>query len=159
MSSAQLTSGFLTSKELLRGLPVETLVAFEKLQHKSSYPEGYVLFNQNQAPDGLFLIHAGQAKISVVGHEGQPLAFQTARAGNILGLSATVSGQPYVMSAETLCASEVGFIARDDFTQFLHSHPDFAFRVVELLSHTLDATLEQASFLRRPPARKPRSEV
>ena len=62
-----------------------------------------------------FLVCSGKVKLSVSSKGGKTLILQIARPGDILGLSAAMSGIPYEVSAETLHPSQVVFISREDF--------------------------------------------
>ena len=137
-----LAAGALTCEELLGDLPRETLSAFEAVEVKSSCPLGFTLFNEGEAPAGLFVICQGRARLSISGGKTQRVILRTARAGEILGLSASISGEPYEVTAKTAAPCEVGFVARDDFIRFLHDHPEVAFRVVQVLSRDLNAIFD-----------------
>ncbi len=74
----------------------------------------------------------------------------------ILGLSATLSGEPYDSTAETVTDCEVGFVGREEFLRFLYEHNEAAFRVVECLSHNVRAAFERVRSA-RPSRRRKRS--
>jgi CRP/FNR family transcriptional regulator, cyclic AMP receptor protein len=137
-----MAAGALFCEELLGDVPRGALSAFEAVEVKSSYPLGTTLFTEGEAPAGLFVICQGEAKLSISGVKTQQVTLRTARAGEILGLSATVSGEPYEVTAETTVACEVGFVARDDFIRFLRDHPEVTFRVVQVLSRDLNAIFD-----------------
>src|SRR5262249_11065635 len=58
-----------------------------------------------------------------------------AEAGEVLGLSATITGDPYEMTAETIEPSQLNFVKRDDFLRFLKNDVEACFKVAEQLSH------------------------
>jgi len=66
--------------------------------------------------------------------DGRRLITRIAETGNVMGLSATVSGKPYELTAETVCPCRVSFVKREDFLRFLNSHPDACIKVAEHLS-------------------------
>jgi CRP/FNR family transcriptional regulator len=55
-------------------------------------------------------------------------------AGEILGLSATISGKPYELRAETTEPCQVNFVKREDFLRFLREHSEACLRAAEQLS-------------------------
>jgi CRP/FNR family transcriptional regulator len=61
----------------------------------------------------------------------------------VLGLNATVSNQPYEVTAEMLEAVQTNFIARDSFLQFLREHGEVAVRVPEQLSRNYYTAYEE----------------
>ena len=52
----------------------------------------------------------------------------------MLGLSATISGKPYEVTAETIDPCQVNFVKRDDFLRFLKDDVEACFKVAEQLS-------------------------
>ncbi len=76
----------------------------------------------------------GRVKLTVWSSDGKALILRIVEPGEILGLSATLSGRPYYMTAETLVPSELNFIKREDFLRFLHEHADACQRVAQQLA-------------------------
>jgi len=52
-----------------------------------------------------------------------------AEAGEVLGLSATISGKPYEVTAETIDPCQVTFVKREDFLLFLKDDVEACFKV------------------------------
>ena len=63
-------------------------------------------------------------KLSASSKDGQILIMKIAHAGEVLGLSAAVSGVPYQTTAETGQPCQLNFVKRDDFVKFLTKHGD-----------------------------------
>ena len=59
---------------------------------------------------------------------------ELAEPGEVLGLSATISGKPYEVTAETIGPCQVNFVKRDDFLRFLKDDVEACFKVAEQLS-------------------------
>jgi CRP/FNR family cyclic AMP-dependent transcriptional regulator len=97
---------------------------FELIKSSSFYPAGSALFLENEPADGIYLLCSGKVKLSVSSRGGKTLILQLAGPGEILGLSASMSGVPYEVSAETLHASKVTFISREDFRQCVNRFPE-----------------------------------
>jgi CRP/FNR family cyclic AMP-dependent transcriptional regulator len=97
---------------------------FESIKSSSFYPAGSNLFLENEPAKGIYLICSGKVKLSVSSRGGKTLILQLAGPGEILGLSASMSGIPYEVSAETLHPSKVVFISREDFLQFVKRFPE-----------------------------------
>jgi CRP/FNR family transcriptional regulator len=124
----------LRADRLFCDLPDASLKAFEAVKYSSAYPKGAVLFVEGQSPRGIFVLCKGRAKLSVGSSDGKTLILKIAEAGEVLGLSATVSGKPYELTAETLDPCQVNFVKREDFLRFLKEHSEACFRVAEQLS-------------------------
>jgi CRP/FNR family transcriptional regulator, cyclic AMP receptor protein len=115
-------------------LPTSALQAFEYIKYATAYPKGAVLFVEGQAPRGIFVLCKGRMKLSICATDGKTLILKIVEPGEVLGLSATVSGKPYELTAETIDPCQVNFVKREDFLRFLKNQPDACFKVAEQLS-------------------------
>ncbi|MEN3331837.1 MAG: family transcriptional regulator, cyclic receptor protein [Blastocatellia bacterium] len=127
--------------------PEDLLNAFEALKYSILFPKGALLFVEGQAPRGILMICAGRVKLSDCSSEGKSLITRIAEPGEVLGLSATISGRPYMATAETLSPCQVNFIKREDFMRFLSEHHLACLRVAEHLSNTCYVANEQVRSL------------
>ena len=114
-------------------LPDNALRAFEKIKFASSYPQDAVLFVEGQMPRGIFVICKGSVKLSINSPGGRTMIVKLAEAGEVLGLSATISGKPYEVTAETIDPCQVTFVKREDFLLFLKDDVEACFKVAEQL--------------------------
>jgi CRP/FNR family transcriptional regulator, cyclic AMP receptor protein len=124
-------------------LSPKALLAFQTIKSTTVYPKGAVLFIEGQSPRGVYVLCSGRAKLSASSSEGKTLIMRVADAGEVLGLSATVSGKPYDASAEVMEAAQVNFVGRDDFLRFLGQHGDACLRVAQHLSNNYHLACEQ----------------
>ncbi len=108
--------------------------ALESIKYTTAYPKGAVLFVEGQAPRGVFILCRGRVKLSICSSDGKTLILKIAEPGEVLGLSASVSGKPYELTAETLDPCQVNFVKREDFLRFLREHNEVCLRVAEQLS-------------------------
>ena len=109
----------------------------------SAYPAGAVLFLEKQEPRGVFVLCRGQVKLTVSSSAGKILIVRIARAGEVLGLMATLSGKPYEVTAETLHPCQVAFVHRDDFLRIVSRHPEMYLGVVGQLTTLYAAACDQ----------------
>jgi CRP/FNR family cyclic AMP-dependent transcriptional regulator len=61
----------------------------------------------------------------------------------VLGLSATLSGKPYELTAETIDPCQINFVKREDFLRFLKEHSEACLRVAEQLSDKYNAACRE----------------
>ena len=115
-------------------LPAGALRAFENIKYAAAYPQGAVLFVEGQMPRGIFVLCKGTVKLSINSPGGRTMIVELAETGEVLGLSATISGKPYEVTAETLDPCQVNFVKRDDFLRFLKEDVQACFKVAEQLS-------------------------
>jgi CRP/FNR family cyclic AMP-dependent transcriptional regulator len=116
---------------------------FESINLYYRYPEGSILFLENESARGIFLVCSGKVKLSVSSKGGKTLIPQIAKPGEVLGLSASMSGIPYEVTAETLHPSEVVFIRREDFLRFIHRFPEAYEAVIRQLNLQYGRACEQ----------------
>jgi CRP/FNR family cyclic AMP-dependent transcriptional regulator len=116
---------------------------FNALKSQATYPAGALLFLEKQDPRGVFVLCAGQVKLSISSSGGKTLILRIAKPGEILGLMATLSGGPYEVTAETLHPCQVSFIRREDFLRFVGKHPEACKGIVKQLSKHYSGACEQ----------------
>lgn len=145
-------SGNLESGKRRAPLSSVVLTALKDIQTTKVCPEGLELFLEGQLPAGIYILYTGRVKLSVTDNHGRQVIVGTALPGDILGLSAAVSGKCYEETAVAMIPSQIGFIKCKDFLSFMDHHPEGAFWVVQLLSDRVTTTLEQLSCLKRAPS-------
>jgi CRP-like cAMP-binding protein len=147
----------LGNKELFGDLPATQLEALEAMQIATSAPEHSTLYKEGDVPSGVFVLYSGAVELSLSGPGSRSVVLERAGPGRLLGLSATVSGKPYSVTARTIAPSRVGFLKRDEFLTFLKTYSEAAFRVAQLLSSSLNDTFERVRALGRSRVRRPRN--
>ena len=130
-------------ERLFCDLPDSALQAFENIKYATAYPKRATLFLEGQPPRGIFVVCKGRVKLSVSSTDGNDLILQIAGLGEVLGLSAAVSGKPYELTAETLDPCHVSFVKREDFLHFLKDQPEACFKVAEQLSEKYNHTCRE----------------
>ena len=116
---------------------------FNAVRSPATYPAGAILFLEKQDPRGVFVLCGGEVKLSISSSSGKTLILRIAKAGEILGLMAAMSGIPYEVSAETLHPCQVAFVRSDDFMGFIAKHPEAYQGVVRQLSTHYSGACEQ----------------
>jgi CRP/FNR family transcriptional regulator, cyclic AMP receptor protein len=109
----------------------------------STYPKGAVIFMERQTPRGVFVLREGEMKLSISSSEGKTLTLRIAKAGEVLGLMAVLSGKPYEVTAEALRPCQVAFVRRDDFLRLLARHPEMNQAVVRQMGAQYQTACEQ----------------
>jgi CRP/FNR family transcriptional regulator len=110
--------------EFFKALHAAALADLEPLLMASSYPSGVVLFTETQASTGIYVVLEGEVKLSINSADGRRLSSHIAKAGEMLGLSSTLTGGEYEMTADVLYPAKIAHISRQVFLQFLARHPD-----------------------------------
>ncbi|HXY16095.1 MAG TPA: Crp/Fnr family transcriptional regulator [Terriglobales bacterium] len=130
-------------ERLFCNLSTPALKQLETITAAASYPKGATLFVEGQKPRGVFILCNGRVKLSTSSADGKTLILRVPEKGEILGLAATVSGQPYQASAEVLEPAQANFIARNDFLEFLKSYGEAALRVAQQLSENYHLAINE----------------
>ena len=126
-------------------LPSEALQAFDGIKQLASVPRGAALFLEGRHARGIFVLCEGRAKLSVSSKDdtSKRLMLRVAGPGEVLGLSATMSGKTYEVTAEMLDDAQVAFVRRKELMHFLREHREACLQVVHLLSHDLHTAYDR----------------
>jgi len=135
------------SERILSALSAHALRQIAGAHSAHEYPSGAILFQEGEAADGIFLLCRGAVKLSVGSIHGDSLLLRSAGPGEMLGLSATLTGQGHEVTAETTTPSQLVFIKRKDFLRYLREHSEVCLRVVESLSNDVHAAYERVRML------------
>jgi CRP/FNR family transcriptional regulator, cyclic AMP receptor protein len=101
------------------------LADFDAIKSLHVHPSRHVLFTEEEQPRGIFILCEGRIKLSVTSKEGRTLILRVVNPGEVLGLMAVMGGLPHEVTAETLRPSQVAFVRKEDFLNFIRNHPDF----------------------------------
>jgi CRP/FNR family transcriptional regulator len=102
--------------------------------YHSVMPAGALLFVEGQSPRGVYVLCSGKVKLSTTSKEGKVLILKQAEAGEVLGLSAAISGTNYEMSAETSTPCQLNFIGRQDLMTLLQNESEVGVHSAQALS-------------------------
>jgi CRP/FNR family transcriptional regulator, cyclic AMP receptor protein len=116
---------------------------FNSVKSPATYPAGAILFLEKQQHRGVFVLCAGQVKLSISSSGGKTLILRIAKPGEVLGLMATMSGVPYEVTAETLHPCQVAFVRSDDFLRFVSKHTEAYQGVIKQFSKLYSGACEQ----------------
>ena len=129
-------------ENLFCNLPVGALQRLNEIRSTAVYPRSAMLFIEGQQPRGVFVLCTGKAKLSTSSDEGKTVITKISEAGDVLGLSATISNRPYEVTAEMIEPGQANFITRDALLQFMREYGEVAVRVAEQLSRNYYAAYE-----------------
>jgi CRP/FNR family transcriptional regulator, cyclic AMP receptor protein len=92
-------------------------------------PKGALLFSEGQVATGVFLLRSGRAKESVSSGTGRTAIVKIVGPGEILGLSAILTGSAYGCTVETLETTYAHYIRKPAFLKLLNNSRELS-RVV-----------------------------
>lgn len=120
-------SAFLADPELLKAL--------EKRATPIACDQDRVLFRQGDSPVGLYILHTGEATVSMnPGHAGAVFSCQTS-AGSLLGLPGLIAKQPYSLTAIAHCGAQVSFVSGHDFNALMQTEQPLLVKILQVLAN------------------------
>src|SRR6202790_2038431 len=134
-------------EHLFCNLPLAAVQRLNEIKSTAVYPKTTMLFIEGQEPRGVFVLCAGKAKLFTSSSDGKTIITKISGAGDVLGLTATISNRPYEVTAEMTEPGQANFIARDALLQFLREYGEVALRVAEQLSRNYYTAYEEIRIL------------
>ncbi len=144
------------SERVFCDLPPDALETFDGIKSARAYPKGTVLFREGQAARGMFLLCQGRVRLSICSENGRRMTLRIANRGEVLGLSASLSGGCYEITAEALDNVQVAVVRRKDLLHFLREHREVCMQVVNLLSEDLHVAYDRVRSVGLGRSRRPR---
>lgn len=92
------------------------------------------LFRQGDEPDGLYILHSGDAIMQMDSPLGEKLLELHLAPGSLLGLPGLIGNRAYSMSARAGNGAEVSFLSRDEFAKVMLSEPMLAMSILRVLA-------------------------
>jgi CRP/FNR family transcriptional regulator len=97
---------------------------FEAIAPEVTHARGEALFVEGETPRHVFVICSGRVKLSVTSREGRTAILRIAGPGEVLGISAAMSGTPHETTADAVELCRVKAIRVSDFLRFLQNYPE-----------------------------------
>ena len=115
-------------------LPEPVFTELSELMLCRQYSRGSAIFIEGQPPKGVYVLCSGRAKLSAYSEEGKAIILRVSEPGDVLGLSAVISGTPYEKTGHTIDDCSIGFIKRKDFIRFIETHHEAALNALHQMS-------------------------
>src|SRR5690348_5681912 len=96
--------------------------------------KGTLLVRAGEPGRGAFLINSGLVTMTLGGTNPNLYPSRRLGAGNVIGLPATFSGEPYSLTAECATKCRLEFIPRENLLRLLQRDPAVGFQIVRILS-------------------------
>ncbi len=113
--------------------------ALERVSTPVSKKKGTVLFRQGQQPEGVFLLQAGKAELTLRATAEGTVLPRTVGPGSVLGLPASIGGKPYSLTAKTVEDCTLGFVERKKVVKLLRDDGHLCMHAVEIIGRELTA--------------------
>jgi len=110
-----------------------------KAEQIERWPAGMVLFNEGEAPRGLFVIHSGVVDLVFSGRNGDTKSLRTARPGEVVGLGYAVSNTLYDCTARARTSVKLGFVRLTELHRMLDETPSLWLTMAQFLSEDINS--------------------
>ena len=141
-------------KSLRDGLTPEAREFLWSVQESRTYSPHTAIFRTGDSPEGVFLLECGEVSLWLERPMSYPLLLRTVSAGEVLGLSACVTGQPYEASAIAISPCEVSFVSTKNLAKLVEHFPEAWMLIAQLLTRNLSGANHYVASMR---SRGPRS--
>jgi len=115
-------------------LPPEAFAVLQSIRVSHAYQRGSTLFMEGQPANGVFLLCEGHVKLSTYSEDGKAIILRISEPGEILGVSAVISGKPHEATGQVTEYCRVSFIKRGDFLSFIQTNHEAALNALRQLS-------------------------
>jgi CRP/FNR family cyclic AMP-dependent transcriptional regulator len=114
------------TKLLFCNLGDEALQRFDTMGQHIPYPKGTLIFEEMQPVSNIFVVCKGRLKLSSTSQDGNTMILRLAGPGDVLGLSAVLSGQQHEVTAESIEPVELKSVPSKDFSIFFDEFSEVA---------------------------------
>lgn len=125
------------------GLSPDLLKSFDSFSHLTTYPGGAILFVEGQMPRGAFVLCSGKVKLSTTSKEGKVLVLKMVDPGEIMGLSAMISGEVFEVTAETVGPCLVNFVEQEGLLRLMEQSGELGLRSAQAVSREFQFTYRE----------------
>jgi CRP-like cAMP-binding protein len=112
----------------------ELIQALEKQSTPITCDQERVLFRQGDASTGLYILHKGNATLTMRTWAGESVVSLQTTAGSILGLPALIANEPYSLTAVAHGGAQISFISRENYAALMQSNPMLPLKILRVLA-------------------------
>ncbi len=114
------------------------------------YPRGSILFREGDHSSAVFVLCSGKVKVSATSRDGRTMILRVAGSGDVLGMSAALTGDDYEVSAESLEPCRVRVLHLKHLTSMLQQSGDATMAVARTLAEDYRAAFDEAKLMALP---------
>jgi CRP/FNR family transcriptional regulator, cyclic AMP receptor protein len=122
------------SLRMFCNLNAEALVEFDSVGVHSEIATGAKVFDEETPVSNVYVVCHGGVKLSSTSQQGKTLILKIALPGDVLGLSAAVSGSRYEVTAVAIEPTRLKSMPREEFLAFLQRHGQASMHATQALS-------------------------
>jgi CRP-like cAMP-binding protein len=126
-----------SSQPMLGKLSPNLLPALHGIKSVRRFSKGATLFQQGSTVTGVYLVERGEVRVLLRTGPRERQLLEVVGPGTMLGLSESMTGGSYRITAEASEQTIAAFLPRERFLESLRQNGDFCMQVVRLLSQDL----------------------
>ena len=119
-------SAFLADPELIKAL--------EQRATRFVCEQDRVLFRQGDQPVGIYIVHKGEATLSMTPGASDNIFSCQTTSGSVLGIPGMIANQPYSLTAVASPGAEISFLTREDFNILMRTEQSLMLKVLQVLA-------------------------
>src|ERR1051325_11923415 len=127
--------------------PLRAIPGIDRVSRSRIFPRGAVVFREGDVARGVYVLSSGRAKVSISSADGKKLIIRVAKAGDVLGLYAGLTGRPLEATAEMVEGGRVDFISRTDLLSLMGRQQAFSSDLVEMFSRHFSEFVDNTRML------------
>ncbi len=108
------------------------------------------LFRQGEEARGCYLVRRGILSLFMESASGKRILGRELGEGCIVGLPATINGNPLSLTCRILEDAELAFLSREDLMALMRNDVSAAMKILNLLSSEVQSTRKQAARYVKP---------
>jgi CRP-like cAMP-binding protein len=123
------------------------------------FPRGTPLFQQGTSAIGIYLVEKGTVRVLLPAGEHQNQLLEIVGPGTLLGLSDSIVGDRYRVTAEAIEQTNTAFVAREAFLDVLNGRQELCMQIIRLLSDNLHSLYHKFRSVSAHPGRPRRRSL
>ncbi len=131
------------SVSLFAAMKDEQIEAISRIASIRTFPKNYVIFQEGEGGDALFIIVKGKVKVLLYGEDGREYILDMIGEGGFFGELSLIDELPRSANVMTVEESELLIIKRSDLMRLLMDNPAMTVNILKILSKRLRAADER----------------
>ncbi|MDD2822519.1 MAG: Crp/Fnr family transcriptional regulator [Candidatus Daviesbacteria bacterium] len=111
------------------------------------YKKHQIILRPEDVPPGVLYLHKGFVRYYSISESGQELTLIIFKPGDFFPVMTAINDTPTYRYFEAMTDVEIGKVSKEDFIQFLRSHSEVEFEVLNNILTRLDGLLERVDYL------------
>lgn len=150
---------YFDSPESLDIFNSEEKQALIKEQRELSLSKGDIIIEEGHAPNGVFLVNEGAAKLYKVGFTGKEQIIRFLKKGDLIGYRSILSGESFGATVSALEDMKLSFMPERFFLKMLKNNAKMSFEMLTLVSAQLGDAADIITVLAQKTVRERLAEV